>query len=165
MKPILPSDLERLREQIRRVKGGRMEPNPQPTGPDTCVDQDGIPGGGFDGPAFFTGEQPERYDAEKVLDGEVMENQWGRYFVSERFYPAHHRHGSMEISQLGEMPAELLTAISRDKIPGPRPGALGLSRYRDHRSGRWHRYLRLPRWGGNDRGRRFPRSPVFHARL
>ena len=125
MKPILPSDLERLREQIRRVKGGRMDPNPIPQGADTCIDPGEIPGeisgGVFDGPAFFTGEQPEHYDAEKVLDGEVMENQWGRYFVSERFYPAHHRHGSMEISQLGEMPAELLTAISRDKIPAHDP--------------------------------------------
>ncbi|MYA79358.1 MAG: hypothetical protein F4X39_02370, partial [Acidobacteriia bacterium] len=66
---------------------------------------------------YFQQEQPERYDAEQVLDGEVMENQWGRYFLSERFYPGHQRHGDYEIAKLAALPGEWLGAISRGEIP------------------------------------------------
>ena len=64
---------------------------------------------------------PERYQAETLLDGEVIENSRGRYFLSEKLYASHQRHGSMEISHLAELPGELLTGISRDEIPACDP--------------------------------------------
>ena len=64
---------------------------------------------------------PEHYQAETLLDGEVVENSRGRYFLSEKLYAPHQRHGSMEISHLADLPGELLSAISRDDIPACDP--------------------------------------------
>ena len=64
---------------------------------------------------------PERYQAETLLDGEVVENGRGRYFLSEKLYASHQQHGSMEISRLAELPGELLRGISRDEIPARDP--------------------------------------------
>jgi hypothetical protein len=112
MKPIQKTDLDRLRAQIRRVKGGRMDPgapsSPQPAD-DTGTQTDHVP--------CFKQEQPAHYDAEQYLDGEVMENQWGRYFLSERFYPGDKRHGNFDVSTLTGLPGELLSGISRGQIP------------------------------------------------
>ena len=112
MKPIQKRDLDRLREQIRRVKGGRMDPgtssSPQPAD-ETAPPTDSLP--------YFKQPQPEHYDAEQFLDGKVMENQWGRYFLSERFYPGHKRHGNFDVSALAELPGDLLSGISRGQIP------------------------------------------------
>ena len=116
MKPILKQDLERLRRQIRRVKGGRMDPGAAAvprSGENTESASGSLP--------YFQQQQPEHYDAEQVLDGEVMENQWGRYFLSERFYPGHQRHGDFEIAKLAALPGEWLGAISRGEIPPHEP--------------------------------------------
>jgi len=112
MKPIQKKDLDRLRRQISRVKGGRMDPDgsssPQPAD-ETAIETNGQP--------YFKQPQPKHYDAEQFLDGKVMENQWGSYFLSERFYPGHKRHGNFDVSTLAELPGELLSGISRDQIP------------------------------------------------
>ena len=99
MKPDLNKQLAHLRRRVRRI-----EKNPP------------RPAFEHEPPALET-DHPEHYDAETILDGKVMENQWGRYFISERFYPGTHRHGSMDISHLGDLPGELLKGVSRDTIP------------------------------------------------
>jgi len=109
MKRIQRSDLDRLRRKIQGVKGGRMEPGNTASGNNGTTTTDSLP--------YFQQEKPNHYHAEQVLDGEVMENQWGRYFLSERFYPGDHRHGNFDISTLATLPGELLRGISRDEIP------------------------------------------------
>ena len=99
MKPDLSNQLAHLRRRVRRI-----EKNPP------------RPAFEHEPPALQT-DHPEHYDAETLLDGKVVENQWGRYFISERFYPGTHRHGSMDISHLGDLPGELLQGVSRDTIP------------------------------------------------
>jgi uncharacterized protein YprB with RNaseH-like and TPR domain len=60
--------------------------------------------------------RPEHYNAETLLDGRVVENAQGTYFLSERVYESHRRHGSVEVGDLAAMPAELLRGISRGEI-------------------------------------------------
>jgi uncharacterized protein YprB with RNaseH-like and TPR domain len=106
MTPITKLDIERLRKRIERIEGGRMEPSPVRP----AVDADEAP----EAP-------PNRYDAEKCLDGVVMENAHGSYFLSERFYPRHKLHGGYEMSRLADMPGEWLTGISKGEIPAHDP--------------------------------------------
>ena len=106
MTPITKADIERLRQRIERVKGGRMEPSPAPAHPD--AEESLYP--------RFDDEPPERYAAEESLDGEVRENAYGKYFVSERLYPIHKSHGSYEIARLAEMPGSWLEKITKGEI-------------------------------------------------
>ena len=58
----------------------------------------------------------------KCLDGQVLENPHGKYFLSERFYPNHKLHGTFEISRLAETPGEWLEGVSKGDIPAHDPG-------------------------------------------
>lgn len=60
--------------------------------------------------------KPLRYAAEAILPGREMENEYGRYFLSEKLFPAHRRHGSVELSRLAELSAELPAQISHNQI-------------------------------------------------
>jgi uncharacterized protein YprB with RNaseH-like and TPR domain len=51
------------------------------------------------------------------LPGHVVENELGRYFLSEKLFPLHRRHGSLEFSRLAEMTGELLSRVSRGELP------------------------------------------------
>ena len=59
---------------------------------------------------------PRVYDT-SALPGKVVENAHGRYFLSEKFFPGHRRHGSVEISRLTEMPGEWLSGVSQGELP------------------------------------------------
>jgi len=108
MTAVTKADMARLRRRIERIEGGRMEPSqPQESASD------------HDDP--FTFEAPEHYDAEQCLDGEVMENPHGKYFLHERFYPNHKLHGTFEISRLAATLGEHLPAISKGEIPASDP--------------------------------------------
>jgi hypothetical protein len=134
MKPITKADIDRLRRKINRVSGGRMEPSPSVSY--RSIDDDSFPrtpteaaarseetpvtaNGLISLPAGDSPPQdaPHHYEADKLLDGEVIENAWGTYFLSEKFYPAHKRHGSIDISHLGELPGEWLSGLSKGEIP------------------------------------------------
>ncbi len=65
--------------------------------------------------------RPLRYDAEQVLTGTVCENTRGSYFLHQKFYPAHRRHGSVELGRLAELGGELVAGISRREIPPIEP--------------------------------------------
>ena len=126
METDLSQQLKRLRRRVRRIE--RAKPRPlaspenRPNGFPKYIQDwprakpppvhliDDMPEG-----------DPEHYNAEKLLDGEVLENDHGTYFLSERLYPSHQRHGSMEISHLAELPPEYLRGISRDEIPAVEP--------------------------------------------
>jgi uncharacterized protein YprB with RNaseH-like and TPR domain len=108
MTPITTADIERLRRRIERIEGGRMEPQPVPREP---AFED------FTYSELFAQPRVDRYDAEQCLDGQVIENELGSYFLAERFYPNHKLHGSFEISRLGAMRGHWLEGISKGDIP------------------------------------------------
>ena len=131
MKPITKADIDRLRRKINRVEGGRMEP--MPPAPHRSLAGSGFPSTVAEAkrlndetmpladPCSPLEDAPHHYEADKLLDGEVIENPWGKYFLSEKFYAAHQRHGSIEISHLGELPGEWLGGISKGEIPAHDP--------------------------------------------
>lgn len=56
-----------------------------------------------------------------VLPGAVVETAYGRHFETEKLYERHRRHGSVDISDLIELPEDLLDALSGGAIPRSRP--------------------------------------------
>lgn len=125
---------ERLRELRRRVrdveKNGGDKPfarNParQP-GPQSLREIAGLqpqeppPEERYDGEPLYD-YKTEHYAAQQVLEGDVLENPFGSYFLHEKLFPADSRHGSLDISALGDMPGTLLEGISRAGIPAHDP--------------------------------------------
>jgi len=67
-----------------------------------------------------TDTRPSRYFIEQWMSGEVVETPHGKHFETERLYERHRRHGSMDISDLIELPEDLLVALSGgDALPSP----------------------------------------------
>ena len=60
--------------------------------------------------------RPARYFVEEYLSGQEVETAHGKHFESEKLYDRHRRHGSMDISDLAELPCDLLTTISDGAI-------------------------------------------------
>ena len=65
--------------------------------------------------------KPERFFIEEWSSGEVVETAFGRHFETERIWERHRRHGSMDISQLAELPADLLGALSEGDVTPSAP--------------------------------------------
>lgn len=66
-------------------------------------------------------DRPARYFVEDLIAGEIVENANGGHFQTERLYPSHKRHGSMDISALAGLPEDLLDALSSGAIPRSHP--------------------------------------------
>jgi uncharacterized protein YprB with RNaseH-like and TPR domain len=66
--------------------------------------------------------RPSRYFVEEWLSGEVVETPLGQHFETEKLYERHRRHGSMDVSNLEELPEDLLGALSSDEV---KPAAVG----------------------------------------
>jgi uncharacterized protein len=58
---------------------------------------------------------------EELLSGEVVETPLGKHFETEKLYPRHQRYGSYEISDLIELPDDLLASLSGGTIPSAHP--------------------------------------------
>jgi uncharacterized protein len=126
MKPDLKTQLAHLRRRVRRIEKTPPRPAFEQEAGLRHVSEiaDGLANNLANGlasphplaPNPLAFEAPEHYDAEQVLDGQVVENEFGKYFLQERFYPGHHRHGSVEISHLSDLPGDWLTGISRQSI-------------------------------------------------
>ena len=58
---------------------------------------------------------------ENVMSGQVVETPYGRHFETERLWERHRRHGSVGISDLAELPVDLLTELSEGAIPNAHP--------------------------------------------
>jgi len=58
---------------------------------------------------------------EELLSGEVVETPLGKHFETEKLYPRHQRYGSCEISDLIELPENLLASLSGGTIPSAHP--------------------------------------------
>ena len=64
---------------------------------------------------------PVRYQAEEFIPGEVVQNEHGRYFLAEKLFPVHRRHGNVEFSRLAELSPDLLQAASSGDWPNCGP--------------------------------------------
>jgi uncharacterized protein YprB with RNaseH-like and TPR domain len=65
--------------------------------------------------------RPARYVVERWLTGEEVQTAAGAHFETERLYERHRRHGSMDISDLAELPPDLLGPISGGAIENSAP--------------------------------------------
>ena len=60
--------------------------------------------------------RPAKYFVEELIHGEVVETSSGAHFETEKLYERHRRHGSMDISNLIELPEDLLDSLSDGAI-------------------------------------------------
>lgn len=68
-------------------------------------------------PEAATGDSATRKRfVEEILTGEVVHTELGEHFETGKFWERHRRHGSMDISELAELPADLLDSLSGGAI-------------------------------------------------
>jgi uncharacterized protein YprB with RNaseH-like and TPR domain len=60
--------------------------------------------------------RPARYFVEELISGRVVRTAQGEHFETEKLYERHRRHGSMDISDLAELPGDLLDSLSGGSI-------------------------------------------------
>jgi uncharacterized protein YprB with RNaseH-like and TPR domain len=65
--------------------------------------------------------RPARYFVEQLMSGEVVKTSCGEHFETEKLFERHRRHGSMDISNLYELPADLLDSLSSGAIASSHP--------------------------------------------
>src|SRR5277367_4901056 len=73
-------------------------------------------------PARRPARRPARHPIEDLLTGEVIRTAYGAHFETERVWERHRRYGSVGISDLAELPADLLQTLSAGAIPDAPPG-------------------------------------------
>jgi uncharacterized protein len=64
---------------------------------------------------------PPRCSIEELVSGEVVRTEFGEHFETERLWERHRRHGSVEISDLPELPEDLLESLSGGEIERSHP--------------------------------------------
>ena len=69
--------------------------------------------------------KPAWYFVEEYLEGAEVATALGKHFETERLYERHRRHGSMDVSDLEELPEDLLGAISKGEVGPAPPGRWG----------------------------------------
>src|SRR3954462_6406762 len=62
-------------------------------------------------------EAPARVSIEEFISVEVVRTALGEHFETERIWERHRRHGSVDISDLLELPEDLLDGLSEGAIP------------------------------------------------
>jgi len=65
--------------------------------------------------------RPTRYFIENLMSGEVVHTPHGEHFETERMWERHRRHGSVDISDLAELPEDLLHGLSDGTIARAHP--------------------------------------------
>lgn len=65
--------------------------------------------------------RPGRYFVEELMSGEVVQTACGEHFETEKLFERHRRHGSMDISNLHELPPDLLNSLSDGAIASSHP--------------------------------------------
>jgi uncharacterized protein YprB with RNaseH-like and TPR domain len=89
--------LAQLRKKIARIDRKYAAPLPAPAAPPRDL-------------------RPARYFVEELISGKVVETSGGAHFETEKLYARHRRHGSMDISNLIELPEDLLDSLSGGTI-------------------------------------------------
>jgi uncharacterized protein YprB with RNaseH-like and TPR domain len=72
-------------------------------------------------PAVRRVEGPSKLFIENLMSGEVVRTSYGEHFETEKLWERHRRHGSVDISDLAELPEDLLEALSSGAIPRAHP--------------------------------------------
>ena len=62
-----------------------------------------------------------RWFIEEWSEGQVVRNEFGEHFQTERLFPAHKRHGSADIGELRHLPHDVLDALGENEIPAAPP--------------------------------------------
>jgi len=65
--------------------------------------------------------RPARYFVEELMSGQVVRTPCGEHFETEKLFERHRRHGSMDISNLHDLPADLLDSLSAGAIASSHP--------------------------------------------
>jgi uncharacterized protein YprB with RNaseH-like and TPR domain len=104
----LQEQLAILRRRIRRIERKHAVPDPQPPG--SPQDPEDLPS-----------SYPLHYFIDEWMSGQVVETSYGSHFETERLYERHRRHGSMDISNLTELPEDFLDSLSEGAIPRSSP--------------------------------------------
>jgi len=65
--------------------------------------------------------QPSRVFIEQLMSGEVVRTPHGEHFETGRLWERHRRHGSVDISDLADLPEDLLDQLSAGAIARSRP--------------------------------------------
>src|SRR5579872_4473478 len=94
----LQEQLAALRRQIARIDRKYAEPAPARPAP----------------------PKPGRF-IEELLTGQVVRTTHGEHFETERLWERHRRHGSVDISDLAELPEDLLDSLSEGGIASKHP--------------------------------------------
>src|SRR5260370_10564322 len=93
----LQDQLTQLRRRIARIDRKYANPSPPP-----------LP--------VTRPEPPDQYCPQEWLQGDEIETEYGRHFETERLWERHRRHGSVSISDLEDLPGDLLHSISNGEI-------------------------------------------------
>ncbi|HTX34502.1 MAG TPA: ribonuclease H-like domain-containing protein [Bryobacteraceae bacterium] len=109
----IQEQLAALRRQIARIDAKFAAPAGGPTVGPAHLRQHL---GGFPGAPG----RPGRF-IEEMLSGEVVRTAHGEHFETEKLWERHRRHGSVEISDLPELPEDLLEPLSAGAIPHAHP--------------------------------------------
>ena len=59
---------------------------------------------------------PQKFHVEEWFPGQEIETEHGKHFETETFYGRHRRHGSAELSELAELPGDLLETLSHGAV-------------------------------------------------
>ncbi|MBV9404714.1 MAG: ribonuclease H-like domain-containing protein, partial [Acidobacteriaceae bacterium] len=62
-----------------------------------------------------------RWFIEEWSQGEVVRNEFGEHFQTERLFPRHKQHGSADIGALADLPPDFLDAVGENQIPAAPP--------------------------------------------
>jgi uncharacterized protein len=97
--------LTRLRQRIAAIDSKFQSKQTRPAGA-TAV-----------GPA----PKAARWFIEEWSEGEVVRNEFGEHFQTERLFAAHKQHGSADIGALRDLPHDVLDALGENQIPSVAP--------------------------------------------
>jgi uncharacterized protein YprB with RNaseH-like and TPR domain len=95
----IQEQLAELRRKIARIDRKYASASP-PSGPASAVAET---------PRSI---RPNRYFVEEMMSGQVVSTSSGEHFETEKLYERHRRHGGMDISNLIELPEDLLDSLS-----------------------------------------------------
>jgi hypothetical protein len=65
----------------------------------------------------FPPDEPSRSYIEQWAEGQVVQNEFGEHFQTERLFAAHKQHGAADIGTLAELPSNLLDALGGGDVP------------------------------------------------
>jgi len=97
----IQEQLAALRRRIARVDRKYSQPDPAPRAPRE--------------------NRTSSAYVQDLIDGAVVTTAFGAHFETEKFWERHRRHGSVDISDLAELPEDLLEQLSDGTIPRAHP--------------------------------------------